>query len=180
MAKLSILALVLLASCIPMTVAPEVKVQEEGSQPGSLLYLPFNPWVMDVEHESFYGKGFIANGRIYSARHIFDQQYGASELHGPINGEDVIDLGPAGINGYEICKECRYNEMFFVRKKNKVIFLECTSDNEHNTLWMWSSQEIKEGDSGSPVLCVKHYKVVGLISCYRVGDKFSTLITKMP
>lgn len=180
MAKFSVIALTLLVSCVPMMVAPEIRMQEEGSQPGSLLYSPFNPWVMDVEADGYYGKAFIANSRIYSARHIHDRDYSTLKGNGPTDGNDVIDLGPADIRGYDICKDCKHNEVFFMRKKDQVIFLECMREEEPNKLWMWASQEIKEGDSGSPILCMKHYKVVGLLSCFKIANHFTLLITKIP
>jgi len=122
-----------------------------------------------------FGKAFIADGRVWSAAHIF--------MAG-LPQKDCIDLGVSPIPGLTICKEeHRKGDFFFYKttKRGKITMV-VLEDREHS-FFVTLSETMLHGDSGSPVLCQEHKNVVGVVSYMWIKHKDINLaggIAKLP
>ena len=84
--------------------------------------LGFNPFVLDICTDNSYGRAFIANGYMWSAEHIFKDEY--------VNTEDDLKLlGPAPIFGLSICsKEHHIGDVVYYREPRGIIYSVETAD----------------------------------------------------
>lgn len=139
------------------------------------LECPFNPWVVDVYLDGYYGHAFIAEGIMWSAKHVI-----INTTEDISADDDFIMIGPAPVSGLEICKEKHKNgDMFFYRCFGEIKYLFCEEAGKHSYDTS-NLQPIKPGDSGSPVMCLLHSRVVGIVSRYNIFDNGHTgIITKL-
>lgn len=108
--------------------------------------------------DEVYGKAFIANGKIWSAAHLFNVIK---------QNPDTIDLGKSSMYGLTICNSKHKKGDFLYYKTIKrgvvqVVILEIKEFHYLGSL----DKDMKGGDSGSPVFCKDHKKVVGVVSSY--------------
>jgi len=147
-----ILAILLLASCVLVKATPvEKAVQTEDLIPRFYSFALDEPG--GYLFSKGYGHAFIADYKVWTASHCVN-----------LNTEpDIIELGAAPIRGFLICQ--------FPHSKNDVLSYR-TARGLHKLLIIdscdyfytcLSINEIRQGDSGSPVLC-SHNKVVGCVS----------------
>jgi hypothetical protein len=121
----------------------------------------------ELEH-SYYGKAFIAENKIWTAKHVIE----SIDLS---NSPDVHVLGECEIEGLQICdQEHGVGSYFYMRVGNppapnvrsinpnkvEMIFV----SEERNYIKVFMENEVIPGDSGSPVLCADHDKVIGIVS----------------
>jgi len=121
------------------------------------------------------GKAFIAENKIWSARHIFEK-----------SGYDLINLGDSTISGLSFCKEDHIrSDVFFFTTKLGDIYMYCILESEdtYNTM---NTAPVIGGDSGSPVFCMSHTKVIGIVSARfpltiisNATEGFGCIITKI-
>lgn len=115
------------------------------------------------------GCGFIADHAIYTAKHLLKdssmrRRYSLSFLH------DVAIMGTTLVKGLEICTEAhRDGDQLYYRVRGTNIDLTICSIGMYKYN-VEASSTMKPGDSGSPVFCMKHNRVVGLVSAYWPED----------
>ena len=105
---------------------------------------------------SSYGKAFIANGKLWSAAHVFGQRK---------RGPDCIDLGKVPIKGLTLCKAShKIGDFAYYKttKRDKIILV--IQKIEKYFFLVSLDKNMMNGDSGSPVLCEEHSAVIGLVS----------------
>ena len=110
------------------------------------------------------GRAFIANGKVYTAKHV----YGEYTKH----GEDTVVISETSINGLNICLfEHTVNEFIFYMNQfgDRVDGYSLNMFNGYG--YAQTNRRIIPGDSGSPVFCSDHREVVGLVSAYRVINR---------
>jgi hypothetical protein len=123
-----------------------------------------------LEHYG-YGKAFIADGQIWSARHIYDDGLDINK-NGTI---DIVRIGTSPLQGLEICQEKHgVGDVLALRvgaysnknpREDAPGVIQMTIMTANGNYWnTFMDKQIIQGDSGSPVLCVEHDKVVGLVS----------------
>ena len=110
-----------------------------------------------------YGKGFIADGEFWSAAHLFS----ITRIR-----PDVVNLGKSSIFGLARCKYTHKKGDFLHYKTIKrgdiqAIILEI----EEFSYLVSLDKDILGGDSGSPVLCKDHEKVLGVVSSFWSNHK---------
>ena len=112
-------------------------------------------------HEA-YGKGFIADKSGWTASHVY----------GTRTTPDILNLGDSPIWGLTICPiEHTIGDFAYFKTRNrgkiKCVILKAEEHQYEVTL----ESPMKKGDSGSPVLCNDHTKVVGIVSSFWSNHK---------
>lgn len=129
----------------------------------------WNFYVFDIESETGYGRAFIANYGIWTAKHIFDEGSGALD--------DVKFMGPTEVKGYVICThELKLEDMVYYRVKGKIKYLRIAHI-EDEYFGVLALNSIECGDSGSPVISLKDGEVVGIVS--QMIGKFGGKISRI-
>jgi len=117
----------------------------------------WNLYVFDIDNGPYIGRAFIADYGIWSAKHIFQEQ-------DPGVSDDVKFLGPTEVKGLTICRqEHALKDVLYYRTQRGIVYLVITFNNE-NMYETLSLNQLKHGDSGSPVMCLKDGEVVGVVS----------------
>ena len=161
----------ILAVCIASFSCIAVIDRDLGSLDKNLVPLVRNPdfllerdlslYTFDIKDSSSlsdtYGKAFIAECDIYTAKHIV-------EIYDHV-GSDVVNLGSTPIQGFMLCrKEHSKNDSFiYMTDRGRIeVWVYAENDNFFDVL---CSDNIKPGDSGTPTICA-HGNVIGLVSGY--------------
>lgn len=136
-------------------------VSSPASQTDSQVYcIPtetrWNIYVFDVYSGHAYGKAFIADYGIWSAKHIFEEDRGSSD--------DIKFMGPVEFEGLTLCKhEVKLNDMLYYRANGKIKYM-FVAHIEDSFFGVLTLDSIECGDSGSPVMSLKDGEVVGIVS----------------
>jgi hypothetical protein len=162
--KLVLLCL-LVTSCLSTNSAPSVPVE---TRPDELcLDKSFFTFVIldNSADGASLGCGFIADHALYTAKHLLKNQYAnVSVLNGFVH--DVAIMGTTLVKGLEICTE-RHSDgdwLYYTARGKNIDITICKV--RMNKYIVEASSNIKPGDSGSPVLCLDHNRVAGLVSAY--------------
>jgi hypothetical protein len=183
-----VLSVLLICSCSVVskqTIPGNTLFQETEIAKKEIIYnLPVNsitPFEMftftieaDTREVNTLGIGFIAGSKIWTADHIFnDNGYNWVE-------KDVREIGESPIKGLDICKEDHsIGDIFFYKtKKGPILSQVMLEENEYYEVLM--KHPMRVGNSGSPVLCYDHLKVVGLVSGYAAIDPKLGFFSKIP
>ena len=104
-----------------------------------------------------YGKAFIAEGSIYTARHVVEPRIK--------EGYDTVSLGCADIHGFYLCRQVHQKNDRFCYVSDRGLIDMWVLVEEITSFTTLCSDNIKPGDSGTPVIC-EHGNVIGLVSGY--------------
>tara|TARA_Y100000034_G_C6867721_1_gene395681 strand:+ start:943 stop:1515 length:573 start_codon:yes stop_codon:yes gene_type:complete len=118
----------------------------------------------DVLGSVTYGKAFIAECDIYTARHII-------ETHDRV-GHDVINLGSTPIYGFSLCREDHGQNNSFTYVSDRGLIEMWIESEDDISFKVFCSDDIKPGDSGTPAIC-QHGNVIGLVSSYYPNSFFT-------
>jgi len=111
------------------------------------------------------GCGFIADHALYTARHLLKDGSQPTSYYISFT-PDVVIMGTTLVKGLEICTERHKDgDQLYYRVKGTNIDLTVCSIGMYKYN-VEASSSIRPGDSGSPVFCMKHNRVVGLVSAY--------------
>ncbi len=174
----SIALLVLLS----LSCSPEIT---ESSLPEEAEKEVFSFWEYELtpfEMFTFYlvvdngalGVGFIADNRMWTANHLYENT-------GPdwIN-QDLKCLGSSPVKGLAICKEDhKIGDSVFYRSKNGPSFGEIARDDSKYFIAAFQ-KKIKQGHSGSPMICYEHTNVVGVLSGFYTNYQNIGFFVKIP
>jgi hypothetical protein len=107
---------------------------------------------------SVLGKAFIANKKIWTARHLF--------YNAPIGTDDSLLLGDSPIFGLLLCPHDHEKGSWFFYKTERGIhrFVVLGQNDLHFSGTL--DVPMKQGDSGSPVTCSEHNAVIGIVSYF--------------
>ena len=111
------------------------------------------------------GCGFIADHALYTAKHLLKNQYTSASVFQSF-APDVAIMGTTLVKGLEICTE-RHSDgdwLYYMVGGKNIDIVVCNV--RMNKYIVKASSNIKPGDSGSPVFCLGHNRVVGLVSAY--------------
>ena len=176
--------LLLVSGCI--VIPNKLPISEEGPRVpfGPLSYLAkknLSLYTFELKEANLlgdtYGKAFIAECNIYTAKHVV-------EVYDRI-GYDVVNLGPTPIYGFLLCREDHgENNSFVYLSSRGVIEMWVQSENDIS-FEVFCSDNIKPGDSGTPAIC-QHGNVIGVVSSYYPNSIFTYkggirgIISKIP
>lgn len=123
-----------------------------------------------------YGKAFIAGGKIITAEHltVFWNDYLRN---------DIVILGPSPIHGLDICHANHgVGDTFYYRTRHDGVKHFTVTFETGNNYEATMDRPMRHGESGSPIVCDAHKKVVALATAY--GEAFPgqyySIITKIP
>jgi hypothetical protein len=134
-----------------------------GQTEGTLELFTFQavnslPKVWGSRTFSVIGKAFIANKKIWTARHLF--------YNAPIGTDDSLLLGDSPIFGLLLCPhEHEKGSWFFYKTERGILRFVTMGQNDlhfSGTL----DRPMMQGDSGSPVTCSEHNAVIGIVSYF--------------
>jgi hypothetical protein len=152
----AILATILwLSSCVTVKEYPLLHNGNNVERLNTSLYT----FTLREQHSkgAVYGKAFIAENEIYTAGHVTEKYIS--------NGYDCASLGCSDVYGFNICDiEHGINDIAKYYTDRGRIFMSIL-DETNFSYKVLCSDNIKRGDSGSPVLCV-HGNIIGLISSF--------------
>ena len=128
-------------------------------------YEDFNLYTFVITHNKgshrVRGQAFIAENKIYTARHVVEDII--------IGEQDCISLGCSDVQGFSICREEHvYLDTLFFRSSRGIIYMTIFDMSDIKYIVI-CNDSIKFGDSGSPVFC-NHSKVVGVVSGFRPNN----------
>jgi len=89
-----------------------------------------------------YGKAFIAECNIYTAKHVI-------EVYDRI-GYDVVNLGPTPVYGFSLCREDHGENNSFVYVSSRGLIEMWVQSENDISFEVFCSDNIKPGDSGTP------------------------------
>lgn len=149
----SILLTLAVFSCIGVTVpkqAPDNKA-DYWEEP-----IRTSPYTFTFYYGNRSGKAFIAENMIYTAKHVVTQIF-PHDL-------DLVIVGTSDIKGSEICRsEHKVGDMFMAdEERGRIIFKLESIDGDEDMFE--TSEPIISGDSGSPLFCMQHGAIVGVVT----------------
>ena len=150
------IVLYILFGCTSAPVVPTTEVVED--MPISILKQMEILYTMTITNNGFYGKSFIADSKLYTCEHMF------SETPIDLLISDIRVLGDSSIAGLCICTEEHGPGDFFYSILQGGFSVFCVFEVIGNYYDTSSSPNVITGDSGTPVLCIEHNGVVGLVS----------------
>jgi hypothetical protein len=134
-----------------------------GQEEGTLELFTFQaansiPHTWGLGRDVVLGKAFIANKKLWTARHLF--------FHAPIGTDDSLLLGDSPIFGLLLCPHEHEGGSWFFYKTERGVhrFVVMGQNDLHFTGTL--DRPIKQGDSGSPVTCSEHNAVIGIVSYF--------------
>jgi len=154
----------ILFSCVIIPNSRVIPDNGPGLNPGSLSFLQrknLSLYTFELKEVSAlkdtYGKAFIAECDIYTARHII-------EPYDRI-GYDVINLGSTPVYGFSLCREDHGQNNSFTYISDRGLIEMWVESEDDISFKVFCSDNIKPGDSGTPAIC-QHGNVVGVVSSY--------------
>lgn len=119
----------------------------------------------NLEYETFkiyydgcIATGAIINNKIVSAHHMFPSWCTSKE-------KDIIIIGYSEFKGLELCEEKhKADDILYYKSSRGMNVLQYMSEYDNNRIRVMSSNIVCRGESGTPVLCEKHNKVVGILT----------------
>lgn len=123
-----------------------------------------------------YGKAFIAGGKIITAEHL-------TVYWNDFLKNDIVILGKAPIHGLDICHANHgVGDTFYYRTRHDGVKHFTVTFETGNNYEATMDRPMRPGESGSPIICDAHKKVVALATAY--GEAFPgqyySIITKIP
>jgi hypothetical protein len=118
-----------------------------------------------IEHKGNFGKAFIANHQVWTANHIIEN-IGWLDLY--VN--DIAILSDSKLHGLSICNQphTKGDRAYSVAQNGHIeIALSGITGEFRRGI---CRPEVISGDSGSPVLCYIHRKVIGIISGVEINN----------
>jgi hypothetical protein len=161
----AILLCLLVTSCLSIDRAVSVPVETRSND----FYLDksfFTFVILDTSREgTSLGCGFIADHALYTAKHLLKNQYTSTPVFQRFSS-DVAIMGTTLVKGLEICTETHSagDWLYYTVRGENIDATICST--ELDKYIVDACANIKPGDSGSPVLCMNHNRVVGLVSAY--------------
>jgi hypothetical protein len=153
---LLVYSLTIACIAVPKYDLPKPKIQ------GSGIHHFLERYTFIIEQDKGLGKAyckaFIADHNIYTVRHLY---FPVAE-----GQSDVVKLGSSLVKGLEICKEehCPL-DLAYYRSHRGMITMNITGDTG-DSYDVLTTDSVKWGDSGSPVICSSHNKVIGIVSSF--------------
>jgi hypothetical protein len=102
------------------------------------------------------GKVFIADNKMWTAVHLYHRM--------SLKTNDTLILGDSPIHGLMTCKDKHNDGAWFFYKTERGVIRSVVVEQDGLFYTVSCQAEIKVGDSGSPVTCEDHNKVVGVVS----------------